>query len=101
MWYATYRRQRLTFAKEELNRQAEFYDIISRIFERRLFLPGDLAPEFVLDCGSGSGIEWPEEVMEKSELGSRSSGSGSDDFPCQVSLVFYNIGRRALFRVLS
>ncbi|CAD0023858.1 unnamed protein product, partial [Aureobasidium pullulans] len=72
---------------EELNRQADFYDIVSRLFERRLFLPADLAPEFILDCGSGSGVEWAEEVMEKSELGSRSSSSGDDDFACQVVAV--------------
>lgn len=77
--------QRLTCRKEELNRQADFYDIISRLFERRLFLPTDLTPEFILDCGSGSGIEWAEEVMEKSELGPGSSSSEDDDFACQVS----------------
>lgn len=79
------RSQRLTCRKDELNRQADFYDIISRLFERRLFLPTDLTPEFVLDCGSGSGIEWAEEVMEKSELGPGSSSSEDDDFACQVS----------------
>ncbi|KAH0274639.1 hypothetical protein KCU91_g5129, partial [Aureobasidium melanogenum] len=72
---------------DELNRQADFYDIISRLFERRLFLPTDLTPEFVLDCGSGSGIEWAEEVMEKSELGPGSSSSEDDDFACQVVAV--------------
>lgn len=77
---------RLTFEQEELNRQADFYDVVSRLFERRLFLPADLAPEFVLDCGSGGGIEWAEEVMEKSELGPGSSSSEDDDFASQVSL---------------
>lgn len=77
---------RLTIEQEELNRQADFYDVISRLLERRLFLPADLAPEFILDCGSGGGIEWAEEVMEKSELGPGSSSSEDDDFACQVSL---------------
>jgi hypothetical protein len=72
--------------QEELNRQADFYDIVSRLFERRLFLPADLTPEFILDCGSGGGIEWAEEVMEKSELEPGSSSSEDDDFACQVSL---------------
>ncbi|KAH0290269.1 hypothetical protein KCU62_g3820, partial [Aureobasidium sp. EXF-3399] len=72
---------------EELNRQADFYDVVSRLFERRLFLPTDLAPEFILDCGSGGGIEWAEEVMEKSELGPGSSSSEDDDFACQVVAV--------------
>jgi hypothetical protein len=45
-----------------------------------------LTPEFILDCGSGGGIEWAEEVMEKSELGPGSSSSEDDDFACQVSL---------------
>ncbi|KAI4840805.1 hypothetical protein E4T44_07900 [Aureobasidium sp. EXF-8845] len=72
---------------EELNRQADFYDVVSRLFERRLFLPADLAPEFILDCGSGGGTEWAEEVMEKSELGPGSSSSEDDDFACQVVVV--------------
>jgi hypothetical protein len=85
-WSEMYYAQRLTIEKEELNRQADFYDIFSRLFERRLFLPADLTPEFILDCGSGGGIEWAEEVMEKSEMGPGSSSSEDDDFACQVSL---------------
>ncbi|KAI5242782.1 hypothetical protein E4T43_04486 [Aureobasidium subglaciale] len=86
--------EKLTAEKEEINRQADFCDIISRLFEGRTFLPINVTPEFVLDCGSGCGVEWAEEVMEKSEMGSASSSSGDDDFACQVVAVdlYHTIG---------